>query len=111
MAGGAGHAEVLRRLHRPRGSEEEREEHMLPRLLHRHLRPLRRRPLAPLPPPRAGAALRLPRRRPIVRSREAHRLLQYSGYIYIHISKEFDLSRRKYILTMHANFMFCDHDL
>lgn len=77
MVRSARHAEVLRRMLRTREREEEREEHLLFGLLHQHLPALRAR--APASPPRAGATLRLPRRREIRGPREAHRLLERSG--------------------------------
>ncbi|RZR80467.1 hypothetical protein BHM03_00006515 [Ensete ventricosum] len=52
VAGGTGGGELLRWVRSPREQEEEREEHLLPRLLHQHLHPLRSRP--PLPPAPPG---------------------------------------------------------
>lgn len=48
MGGGAGGGELLRGLRGAREPEEEREEHLLPRLPHQHLPALRTR--APPPP-------------------------------------------------------------
>ncbi|CAL9079041.1 unnamed protein product, partial [Musa textilis] len=61
VAGGAGGGELLCGVRGPREQEEEREEHLLPRLLHQHLHPLRSRPpLPPTPPAQLSFSLLLP---------------------------------------------------